>query len=314
MRAVVLGSNGQDGSYLVRHLLDQGHEVLGLARQAESRYVEARPDFRHRQLDLRDPDALARALADWRPKRIYHLAAVHGAAGFLYEDKWQSALRVNTGAVHACLEYIRLNDPEARLLYASSLKVFGRVPPATISEATPRVSSCLYSITKNAAAELIDHYRREHGLGANVVYLFNHESPRRPAHFFLPRVVGILAGAIDGRRVDNRLRTLHFACDWGSSAEFMELAAALLEAAPGQDRVIATGTTWRGEEFVAALFERAGLNWRDCLSIESAEEDGPIRMYRADISALKASLGRGPERSALDVALWILRENHGITL
>ena len=312
MRAAVLGSNGQDGSYLAEHLLAQGHDVLGIARQPASRYVPEGGRFQHHQLDLSDGEALSGTLSAWRPGRIYHLAAIHGASGFVYEDKWQSALKVNVGAVHACLEYIRLENREARLLYASSLKVFGRTPPETISEINPKISSCLYSITKNASKELIDYYRSEHGVQANVVYLFNHESPRRPGHFFLPRVVGILADILKGKAENNRLKTLHFACDWGSSREYMELGAELLERGPNEDHILATGKTWRGEEFVSELFAKAGLNWQEHIELELADDDRPIHLYHGDISRLEQSLGRRPGQSAIDVALWILRENHGL--
>ena len=312
MRAVVLGSNGQDGSYLAEHLLQQGHEVLGVARQETSRYLPEEGKFEHRQLDLTNADALSETLTEWRPDRIYHLAAIHGASGFVYEDKWQAALRVNVGAAHACLEYQRCENPDARLLYASSLKVFGRTPPERISESNPKISSCLYSITKNASQDLIDYYRTEHGATANIVYLFNHESPRRPSHFFLPRVVGILANSLAGKIENNRLKTLQFACDWGSSREFMEMGAELLERAPNEDHILATGRTWTGEEFVSDLFKRAGLNWRDCIDLELADDNSPIHRYQGDIARLEQSLNRRPSESAIDVALWILRENHGL--
>src|SRR5690606_10077599 len=107
--------------------------------------------------DLTEAGALAAALARIAPDRIYHVAALHGASGFVYEDKWQDALAVNLGTVHLCLEHIRLRSPATRLLYASSLKSFGSPPPPVIVETAPRRSNCLYSITKNAATDLVEY-------------------------------------------------------------------------------------------------------------------------------------------------------------
>lgn len=313
-RSLVIGVNGQDGSYLAEHLLAQGSEVVGIGRQDASRYVPREPRYTYHQLDLTQPDALAHALAEVRPDRIYHLAALHGASGFVYEDKWQDALAVNLGSVHVCLEHIRLAAPATRLLYASSLKAFGTPPPEVICEATPRRSSCLYSITKNAATDLIDYYRSHHRVRASVLYLLNHESPRRPANYMLPSMVALLASAIEGKRPAGRLRSLDFACDWGSSAEYMALGCRLLEDNRNQDYVMATGRTLTGEELLSALFARAGLDWRACVELDKPVGSEPIAAYRADISRLVEVLGAGPRSSAIDVALWILKERHGHTI
>ncbi|MFD0987434.1 GDP-mannose 4,6-dehydratase [Methyloligella solikamskensis] len=324
-RALIIGVNGQDGSYMAEHLLGDGWDVVGIARQAQARHVHSSPRFRYFHLDLNtDREALAGLLRETKPDRIHHVAAVHGAAGFVYEDHWQAALDVNVGSVHTCLEFIRNESPETRLLYASSLKVFGAKPPPIIHEGLPRFSTCLYSITKNAAEELIDYYRTHHGVRATVLYLLNHESPRRPAHFFLPRVTGLLANALAKTRGKplsadktpdlSPLYGLDFTCDWGSSAEYMALGAALLEADENQDYVMATGRSWTGLEFTSALFDLAGLDWREHVEVMS-EPDGSLEpSYRADIGRMVEVLGAGPKQSALDVAKWILAETYGLPL
>jgi GDPmannose 4,6-dehydratase len=110
------------------------------------------------------------------------------------------------------------------------------------------------------------------------------------------------------------LRSLNFACDWGSSSEFMELGARLLEAEDNQDYVVATGRTWTGLEFTRELFARAGLDWRDHVAVEEPADESFSAPFRADISRMINVLGHGPQQSALDVAAWILSENHGLML
>src|SRR5579862_9279192 len=185
--ALVLGVNGQDGSYIADVLLERGYIVSGVGLQEVSRWVDP-TRFSYVQLDAADADGLGTLLARTMPDQIYHMAAVHGSAGHPYEDGWRQALALNVGSVHTCLEHMRHHSPATRLFYPSSLKVFGNPPPAEIDEATPHVASCLYSITKNAATELIHHYRARHGSWACVGYYFNHDSPRRPDSYFLPRL------------------------------------------------------------------------------------------------------------------------------
>lgn len=314
-RGLVIGVNGQDGSYLSEQLLLEGWRIVGLGRQSESRYVPDSDRFTYKKIDLaHDAASFADLLSGLKPTHIFHFAAIHGSAGFQYEPHWQDALAVNVGSVHLCLEYIRTQNTAARLLYASSAKAFGDPLPQSISETTPKKSCCLYSITKNAASDLIDQYRRHHGVRATIAYFFNHESPRRSENYFFPRLLTHLACALKEKARPLPLRSLDFAVDWGSSAEYTKLAQLALELDANEDYVIATGHTWKGVEFVDALFRQWGLDWSKHIQLETSVGSAPVLTYRADISRLIAALGAGPQKSALDVANWILAENHGIKL
>jgi GDPmannose 4,6-dehydratase len=313
-RALVIGVNGQDGSYMAEHLLKLGWLVSGIGRQTGSRFVAPNPRYSYVNLDLTHEHELAVLLDQLKPQRIYHFAAIHGASGFAYEEQWQAALRVNVGSVHKCLEFARKSGEDVRLFYASSVKAFDSEPPAVVHEALARKSTCLYSITKNASVDLLDYYRKMHGVRATAAFFFNHESPRRPGHFFLPRLSGILARALANGTTQDVLRSLDFACDWGSSAEYMQISHDLLEHSENQDYVIATGKTWTGLDVTEALFSLAGLDWRDHVKLQAPPGSSPTHMFQADTSRLGQTLNRFPAQNALDVALWILRENHGITI
>lgn len=70
MKILVTGSSGFIGSALVADLLRAGHEVAGLDRKAAS--LEG---ARHLKVDLMDADALRRAVVDFGPEVVVHLAA-----------------------------------------------------------------------------------------------------------------------------------------------------------------------------------------------------------------------------------------------
>jgi len=312
---LILGSNGQDGSYMAEVLLGQGRDVVGVARQDQSRWV-SHPRFRHVQLDLADAEGLGRLLQEVGPARIHALAAVHGSSGYAYEPSWRDALNVNVGSVHTCLEHIRSRDPQARLFMASSLKAFGEPPPPIIDESTPRRSTCLYGITKNAAAELVEYYRSRHGVWASIGYFFNHDSPRRPADYFLPRLVAQLAAHLNGEAQTAPVWTLDFWCDWGSSLEFMSAAARLIELDAPDDVVMASGVVLHAAELADSLTHAAGVelgDWLQCTTPRSTERTPPSPAFRARLDRLRL-LAEAPKSDGLDVALWILRERHGIDL
>lgn len=259
-RSIVLGANGQDGSILVEKLLARGDFVLGLGRQINSRFVRQQSRFEYRCVDLRDPVELSRVLEAFRPTEAYHLAAVHGADGFPYEAVWADALAVNLGALHTLLEYARVHNPKIRIAYASSSKVFGSPLRGDIDESSPRRSECLYSITKNGAEELLEHYKRQHAIFASIAYLFNHESDRRGAQYFIPTIASILAKSLENPGYRKSVRTLDFYCDWGSAQEYMQWFLDLLELDTPHSIIFATGDVRYGRDFVSQVFARHGLD------------------------------------------------------
>lgn len=305
-RSLVLGVNGQDGSYMAEVLLERGHEVVGVGRQAASRWVDP-TRFEYVQLDAADKDALDDLLSRTMPDRIFHMAVIHGSAGHAYEPVWREALALNVGSVHTCLEHMRRRKPASRLFYPSSLKVFGDPPPAEIDEATPRVSTCLYSITKNAATDLIHQYRARHGSWACVGYFFNHDSPRRADTYFLPRLVAQIAGSLRGDASSPRVASLDFWCDWGSSREYMELTADLLERNTPKDVVVATGRPVYAADLARTLAEGVGAPLPAV-----AERTAGAPPVRARLQGLRNAVSRVPSKDASDVARWIMAERHGL--
>ena len=151
MRSLVLGANGQDGSYLCGLLAASGAEVIGVGRQRNAKYDEANELYDYRQLDLRDAVTLTKLLNDFRPVEIYHFAAVHGAAGYAYEPAWGDALDVNVKVLHTCLEYARCASDTVKIFYPSSAKVFGSPLPELVSINSPKIATCLYSTSKICA-------------------------------------------------------------------------------------------------------------------------------------------------------------------
>jgi GDPmannose 4,6-dehydratase len=189
------------------------------------------------------------------------VAAVHGSAGFPYEEVWGTALDVNTKTLHRVLEYARLQQPNLRVFYASSAKIFGSALRGRVDLSTTRDGSCLYSITKKASGQLASYYERTHGIRTTVAILFNHESERRPSSFFVPKICMAVRSALANPQYRESLQTLSFHCDWSSARDFMRMAIGAVEAGCGGEMIFASGVTWHGRDFVQQLFARHGLDY-----------------------------------------------------
>lgn len=291
-KALVIGANGQDGTFLVRHLLSRKYQVIGVGRQERSRCDISSFLFSYRQVNLEVEGALSDVLAAYRPDLIFHVAAVHTSAGGSYEPVFGSVLKVNVASVHDVLEYLRDNS-ESRFCYASSAKVFGSPLPAKIDESTPIKNQCLYSISKNTAYHLIDYYRQNHGVSASVLYLFNHESELRPDGFFIPKILEVLLKSLKDGSFTAGVNTLDFYCDWGSAEEYMDIMIDVIEKTPAEDYVLARGECTYARDFVDGLFASYGLNYSNHFR-QTIPQAQPVNPYKVNMGKLKRMIGRVP--------------------
>lgn len=296
--SIVLGANGQDGSYLCESLAASGQRVVALGRQAD--YAKPLPngDFRYLQVDLTNREALRTALSAEHPDHIYHVAAVHGESGFSYESVVPELFAVNVLSVHVCLEYLRKID-DGRLFYASSSKVFGDLAQQKITERitekTAKHADCLYSAAKIAAGHLIECYRRDHGVGAITAHLFNHESPRhQPAHF-VPKVARALANGLAGAGEPVVINSLEFFADFGSAREYMEMSVRAMELGLDGEYVVATGQTVWAAEAVEALFESHALDYKEWLQVPVPKARPDVTPFIVDANRLTDALGYSPQ-------------------
>lgn len=261
MLSLVLGVSGQDGSILAEELIASGRKVVGLGRRETFKYAIDSPHFVYRKLDLAESAELDSCLREFQPDEVFHVAAVHGSAGFPYEEVWENALDVNTKSLHRVLEFARREQPQLRVFYASSAKIFGSSLRGRVNLSTLRDGNCLYAITKKASGQLASYYEQTHGIKTTVAILFNHESERRPNSFFVPKICKAVASSLTNPLHRESLYTLSFHCDWSSARDFMRMAIRAVEVGFAGEVIFASGVTWHGLDFVQQLFARHGLDY-----------------------------------------------------
>lgn len=299
-RSLVIGVNGQDGSYLAENLLRRGYDVVGIGRDDASRYVAPSERFTYERADIGDLGSFDASVRRAAPDVAFHFAAIHGASGFVYEPVWRDMMAVNTLSLHVLLEHARLRNRSLRIVYAGSAKIFPTPLAGTIDEATPARATCLYGIGKIASRDLVMHYRDKHGVAATNLIFFNHESVRRPESYFLPTIARAIVGATRDRTYKTEVKTLDFRADWSAAVELMDLAVEIAERADVAEVVMASGKTWHGRVAVEQLFARYGLNARHHV-VEVLPRSDPGPEYRVGIDRLESAAGRRPRLSLFDI-------------
>jgi dTDP-L-rhamnose 4-epimerase len=124
---LITGGAGFIGSHLADALLARGHRVRALDNLSPQVHGSdpVRPDYLNEQVelvqaDVRDPDAVGRALKG--VDVVYHLAAAVGVGQSMYEIAQYTA--VNNLGTAVLLEAL-VARPVARLIVASSMSLYG---------------------------------------------------------------------------------------------------------------------------------------------------------------------------------------------
>lgn len=297
MKALVVGCAGQDGYYLSRQLTQRGQAVWGVDRQG----VHAPDGTTLPPLDLTRPEQVAQLIDAWRFDRIYYLAAYHHAAeesvGCITE-LMRGSLAVHCQGWLNMLEAMVRYHPTGRLFYAASSHIFGVPDHSPQTEETPFRSVTPYGITKATGVQMGRMMRARHGLFCCAGILYNHESPRRQERFLTRRIVRTAVAIAHGLAQELVVGDLNARTDWGYAPEYTDAMIRILECDHPDDYIVATGRLHSVQEFLAAVFSRLDLDWR-----ESVREDptllqkvGETARLVGDGARLKRATGWEPTR------------------
>lgn len=193
MRALITGMTGFVGGHLVRSLLADGWTVHG---SLLTTVVETPPaGTLGTPVDITDPDAVERLVADVRPAAIFHLAG-SASVGQSFADP-EGTWKVNVEGTRGVLEGMRRAAPDARMVIALSGEEYGRVPLSElpVTEDTPLRPLSPYAESKVAADDLCLSYHYEHGLDVLRLRAFNQLGPGQDARFVLPSICKQVADA-----------------------------------------------------------------------------------------------------------------------
>ena len=201
MTAFITGVCGFAGRHLAAHLLGRGVTVCGTYLDAADRRGIG-PLGRHvglHKADVRDLARLRSILRRTRPDVVYHLAA-QASVGSSFASP-VGTVDVNVSGTAALLEAVRHESPRARVLFASTAEVYGKVRPrdVALSETHPVAPRNPYAASKLAAEELCRQYARTWDLRVVIARSFNHTGPGQALGFVIPDFASQIARLERGR-------------------------------------------------------------------------------------------------------------------
>jgi GDPmannose 4,6-dehydratase len=309
-KAIITGSTGQDGSYLIEFLLAKGYEIHALKRRSSSfntdRLDHLYKDFHDSDTrfflhyaDLTDGSSLMKLLYDVRPEEVYNLAA-QSHVKVSFEIPEYTADVVATGTLRL-LEAIRLTGLKCRFYQASSSEMFGSTPPPQ-SETTAFHPRSPYACAKVFGHAITVNYRESYGLHSSSGILFNHESPRRGETFVTRKITRAIAHIKLGLQNKLYIGNIDARRDWGYAPDYVRAMWAILQQDAPDDYVIGTGEAHSVREFLDLAFAHANLDWREFVEVDPRYfRPAEVDHLLADASKARRVLGWEPSVTFKDL-------------
>jgi GDPmannose 4,6-dehydratase len=306
--ALIVGADGQDGSYLFEYLEQNRYGVIGIGRGRARTNLKGKLN----PVDILKPKEVAACVKKYRPREIYYLAAVHHSSQDHKEDDEALFKRSFNVHVHGLIHFfdaVNKYDRKTRLFYAASSHIFGEAKRKVQNERTPLIPEDIYGITKTAGLEVCQFYRRELGLFASVGILYNHESPRRDPRFVSQKIVQAALAIKEGRQSELILGDLDAETDWGFAGDYVEAMHKILALRKPDDFVIASGRTHTVRDFVEGVFGMLGLDWQKYVREDkSLIQKRSGRHLQGDYAKLRAATGWKPKTNFKQLIAMMVKE------
>jgi len=298
-KALIVGSNGQDASYLAEYLLTLDYDIYGTIRRnsvPESQTTRIDQIHKNKQItliyaDLLDRSSIDNAIKISQPDEIYHLAAQsHVRISF---DMPKYTTDVNCGGTINVLESARDNCPEAKIYNAASSEMFGN---SIDSDGYQRITTPMhpvspYGCSKLFAFNICKNYRHAYNMFISSGILFNHESPRRGINFVTNKIVTSAVKIKNGNLDKLRLGNLQAYRDWGHAKDYVKAMHLMLQQNNPEDYIVATGKSYSVEFLLQYVFDKLSLDINKHVIIDKYyERPEELEVLKGDASKI-AKLG-----------------------
>lgn len=283
-RALIIGINGQIGSYLCEILHD--YQVYGLIRT-----IPANPVMyvTYVVCDLSDETKLKNIIRNINPDEIYNMAAQSDAVISIAEPEY--TMWVNANIVVTLCEIVK--ELGIKLFQASSMELYKGLDRETINEkGLEFYPKNPYAIAKLAAFWTVKYYRDQLGCYVSSGIISNAESPRRNIKYVTRKIAAGVRKTLTDPNYVIKIGNINAERDWIHAYDVAMAAWLSLQQSTPGDYVISLGTNHTVREFLERSFRKADINliWKGLR--DSIEEIGIDRDTERVLVTVDPSLFR----------------------
>ena len=165
MYVLVTGAAGFIGSYLIPALVEKGHKIFATDIVSEPQWIADSPSVEYLRSDLSREADVYKLMGIARPEKVIHLVSLlagpcEADPGLGYRVNFMSTLALLDACVTLGVK---------RFVMTSSISVFGRGLPEPVRDDAEKLPATVYGQTKLACEQMMEWYRRIHGLNCGAV-------------------------------------------------------------------------------------------------------------------------------------------------
>lgn len=310
--ALVIGVNGQDGRILTEMLLARGQRVIGVGKQP-STSIRPNRNFHYLPVDFTDKNLATSILGEFKPKTIFHFAAIHGNKSSmirLENTSFDLIEKVSVGVTETIVSW-QSKHRLSRSFFALSSQMYTPTnPPLRVGEDTPFAPINEYGKQKLEMLRIIREARASEGVKSFGITLFNHSSKYSKREFLIPRIAKEL-----------RRLSIETSSTWtfSESNQKIDIACAedLVEAIlmfveyskseSGEDLILGSGKLSEIGTIILESAMRLSIA-TDRIYLVKSEDKLPA-MY-ADLTRARQILNWNPRRSIVETVCEIVRDKY----
>ena len=166
MKIFVTGCAGLLGSNYSRHLINNGHEVIGIDNLSGGykAFVPKGENFTFIKLNLERRKKLAELFKEHKPDLLFHFAAyaAEGLSPFIRNFNYRNNLICSANLINPCIEY------GTKIIFTSSMAVYGGQEPPFTEDKQPQPIDP-YGVAKYAVECDLKLANQQFGLRYNIV-------------------------------------------------------------------------------------------------------------------------------------------------
>jgi len=163
-KILITGINGFIGQHCADYFKKSGNIIFGIGHGV----IKQKDSHQYVSADV----SLSTLLNMQQSFDVIIHCAGSGSVGYSINNP-KGDYEKNVGATKEVLEYMRLHNPNAKLIFLSSPAVVGEQPQGPISEECSGQPVSPYGHNKKIAEEMCLKYFKEHGLNINILRMYS---------------------------------------------------------------------------------------------------------------------------------------------
>lgn len=254
MKAIIFGSNGQDGFYLNILLKSLGIEIFNVSRSG----IEIKGD-------VSDYSFVSNLVKDNTPDYIFHFAANSTAS---HNALFENHKSICDGTINI-LESVKIYSPLTKVFLSGSALQFKNTGNA-INENTEFDASSVYSIARIHSVYAGRYYREKLGLKVYVGYFFNHDSYLRSERHVCQKIVRAVQRIKNGSEEILQIGNIDVMKEFNYAGDVVDAIWTLVNQNNIFEAVIGSGEAHSIKEWTKYCFESINKKWEKHVEINQS--------------------------------------------